>query len=296
LAGGYCVRLNYPTQAVEGFYRWIMKNVISFDLEDWFCTYNLSHIIKKNEWANYESRVFNNTLKLLNILSTFNMHGTFFVLGWIAERMPDLIRTIENTGNEIALHGYDHQLLTQMTPEEFESDIEKSLNILNRCNLKNEIIGYRAPSFTITPETLWAIKILEKFNFKYDSSVFPTGLHPDYGMESSPLSPYMISEKLIEFPLSSIEIFGKKVPFGGGAYFRILPFLYNKYCINKVNSLGRPVIFYLHPWEIDPDQPRLKLPILRYTRQYYNLKHTENKLKILLSKFKFTTIKESLEL
>jgi polysaccharide deacetylase family protein (PEP-CTERM system associated) len=273
-----------------------MKNAITFDLEDWFCPYNLSNVINRNEWCNYELRVFNDTVKILDILSGFKIHATFFVLGWIAERTPNLIKQIENAGHEIALHGYAHQLLTEMTPMDFELDLEKSLNILKKSNLNNEVIGYRAPSFTITPKTLWAIKILEKFNFKYDSSIFPTGLHPEYGIESSPLIPYKISEKLWEFPLSSIEFFGKKIPFGGGAYFRILPFFYNRYCIKKANSLGRPVVFYLHPWEIDPDQPRLSLPILRYARQYYNLNRTENKLKKLLSKFEFTTIKESLEL
>jgi polysaccharide deacetylase family protein (PEP-CTERM system associated) len=273
-----------------------MINVISFDLEDWFCAYNLIHNIQRSDWDKCEFRFQENTRKILKILRDYNTHATFFVLGWIAERNPGLIKEVEEQGHELALHSYDHKLLTQITPKEFEMDIEKSLNILKKCNLTNEIIGYRAPSFTITEKTLWALEILEKFNFKYDSSVFPTGIHPDYGIESAPLIPYKITEKLFEFPLSCVEIFGKKFPFGGGAYFRILPYIYNKFCIKKVNSLGRAAIFYLHPWEIDPGQPRIKLSFLRSVRQYHNLGQTENKLRKLLSEFTFTTIKSVLEL
>jgi len=159
-------------------------------------------------------------------------------------------------------------------------------------------IGFRAPSFTVVEKTKpWALPILEKYNFKYDSSVFPIGFHPDYGVASSPLVPYKISDGLYEFPMSCVEMFGRRFPFGGGGYFRLFPYAYTKYCLRKVNNEGRPTVFYLHPWEMDPGQPRVKkLSLSQKIRHYRNLDQTEKRFAKLLNDFEFTTIREVLGL
>lgn len=270
-----------------------MKNAISIDLEDWFCANNLSNTIKKEEWDKQELRVVNNTDRLLNLLNKYNINATFFVLGWIAEHVPYLITKIEENGHEIATHGYSHSLITEITPEFFDSDIEKALAVTQKL-VNQKIKGFRAPSFTITKKTMWAIEILSKHGIEYDSSVFPVGFHPDYGISDAPLSVYNISENLVEVPLSVIEFFGKRIPCSGGGYFRLFPYCFTKLLIKKCNKAGRPVIFYLHPWEIDPGQPRVKLPFFKKIRHYNNLNKTFNRLEKLFKDFEFVPIKEIL--
>ena len=273
-----------------------MKNVLSVDLEDWFCVHNLSQVIDREQWNTYEFRVEQNTLRLLNIFDKHQVKATFFVLCWIAEKLPDLIKEIAKRNHEIASHGYSHQLLTHMTPSEFEDDLEKSLNAIQQCGIKQNIIGFRAPSFTIVNKTKWALEILEKYHLKYDSSVFPINYHPDYGMPDAPLHPYKITDSLYEVPLSCIDLCKLRIPCSGGGYFRLFPYQFTKYCIKKCNAAGRPIIFYLHPWEIDHQQPRISLPMLKKFRHYHGLKHTENKLEKLLQDFEFSTIKDMLGL
>jgi len=158
------------------------------------------------------------------------------------------------------------------------------------------VIGYRAPSFTIVDKTRWALEILEQHGILYDSSVFPIGFHPDYGMPDSPLAPYKITENLYEFPLSCVDILGRRLPCSGGGYFRLFPYRFTRYCIRKCNRQGRPVAFYIHPWELDPGQPRLDLPMSKKFRQYNNLRKTEKRLDALLRDFEFTTLREVLSL
>ena len=188
-----------------------MLNGLSIDVEDWFCVYNLSAVIKREDWDKCESRVVKNTERILNVLREYNTKATFFILGWIAERYPEIIHKIDEAGHEIATHGYAHHLLTSLTPEVFEEDLVRSLTVL-RKHTQQEIIGFRAPSFTMTKETYWTLEILEKHGIKYDSSVFPIGFHPDYGVKESPLTPYHISSKIIEFPLGCAEVFGLRLP------------------------------------------------------------------------------------
>jgi len=275
-----------------------MKNAISIDLEDWFCVHNLSGVIKQTDWDGCELRVHDSTKRLLSLLDEHNTHATFFVLGWIAERIPELIREVEDRGHEIAVHGYNHLLLTEISAQEFEDDLARALEAIYKCGVTNSPIGFRAPSFTVVERTkTWALPILEKYRFKYDSSVFPIGFHPDYGVVDAPLSPYKITEGLYEFPMSCLEIFGKRLPFGGGGYFRQFPYAYTKYCIRKVNDEGRPTVFYLHPWELDPGQPRVsKLSVSQKIRHYRNLDKTEKRLAKLLGDFEFTTLREVLGL
>jgi len=268
-----------------------MLNALSIDLEDWFCVHNLSSVIKKEDWDKCEYRVEKNSSEILDLLDKYNTKATFFVLGWIAEKSPQLIKEIENRGHEIASHGYYHTLITSLTPEEFESDLKRGVEAIKKTGVTQEILGFRAPSFTIVDKTKWALEILEKNNFKYDSSVFPVSFHPDYGIGDVPLSPYKITKGILEFPMSVALFFGKKIPFGGGGYFRLFPYFITKYLFGKVNREGRPVIFYLHPWEIDPGQPKMKLPMLKKFRHYNNLNKAEKRFDRLLNEFQFTTLK-----
>ncbi|MHB1689030.1 MAG: XrtA system polysaccharide deacetylase [Ignavibacteriaceae bacterium] len=269
-----------------------MINAISIDLEDWFCAYNLRIDIK--DWDKQELRVEENTHRLLNILDKYNTKATFFVLGWIAEKVPGLITEIETAGHEIGVHGYSHTLITKMTPQQFEDDLIRALNIISLA-VKNPVIGFRAPSFTIIKKTLWALDILKKNNIKYDSSIYPVGFHPDYGIYDVPLQIHNIGQ-IIEVPMSVAEISGKRIPCSGGGYFRIFPYAVMKYLMKKCNEQGRPVIFYLHPWEVDPGQPRMNLPLTKKFRHYYNLDKTAHRLEKLLTDFIFAPIREVLNL
>jgi polysaccharide deacetylase family protein (PEP-CTERM system associated) len=275
-----------------------MLNAISIDLEDWFCVHNLSGAIRREDWDTCELRVRDSTRRLIELFDRHNTRATFFVLGWVAERIPEVIRELEDRGHEIAAHGYNHLLLTEISPEEFDRDLARALEAIGGCGIKSRPLGFRAPSFTMVKATKeWALPILEKHGFKYDSSVFPIGFHPDYGMVEAPLSPYKITADLHEFPMSCLEMFGKRFPFSGGGYFRLFPYAYTKFCMQKVNAQGRPAVFYLHPWELDPGQPRVKnLSLSQRFRHYRNIDQTEKRLAKLLADFKFTTIREVLGL
>lgn len=273
-----------------------MKNAFSIDLEDWFCVYNLSNVIKRQDWDRCELRVYESTRRILDLLEKYKSNATFFVLGWVADRLPELIREVEKRGHEIGVHGYNHLLITRITEDEFEEDLRKALDALKRCGLRHDVIGFRAPSFTIVKTTMWALKILEKYDIKYDSSIFPVGFHPDYGIADAPVQPFKVTDRLLEFPLSCVEFFGMRFPCSGGGYFRIFPYLYTQQCVKRCNAQGQPVVFYLHPWELDPGQPRVKLPLSKRIRHYYGLGQTERKLEKLLQDFQFTTIKEVLGL
>lgn len=274
-----------------------MKNAMSIDLEDWFCVHNLSHVIKPQDWDKCELRVFESTRRILALLDKHRTRATFFVLGWVAQRLPELVRDIERRGHEIAAHGHNHLLLTEITPREFEEDLVEALQTLEDCGVRQPIRGFRAPSFTVVEKTRqWAFRILEKYNFQYDSSIFPVGFHPDYGLPDVPLGPHKITDRLAEFPLSCLEMFGRRLPFSGGGYFRLFPYAYTRFCLRRCNAEGRPAVFYLHPWEIDSQQPKIRLPFTKRFRHYHNLHKTERRLDALLGEFQFTTMKEVLGL
>lgn len=274
-----------------------VTNAISIDLEDWFCVNNLSGVIGRADWDSCELRVRESTEKILRLFERHHTRATFFTLGWVADRAPELIRDIERAGHEIAVHGYDHLLLTRITPEEFERDLVRALEAIDRCGVGVRPVGFRAPSFTVVEKTMpWAFEILERHGFLYDSSVFPVGFHPDYGVADAPLAPYRATERLHEFPMSCVELFGRRLPFSGGGYFRLFPYAYTKFCMKRCNAEGRPAVFYLHPWEVDAGQPRVKLPRSKAFRHYNNLGRTEGRLDALLADFKFTTIREVLGL
>jgi len=268
-----------------------MKNILSFDIEEHFQVSGLAAAVDRKTWDNQPSRVEQNTLGLLDLLARANVKATFFVLGWIAERHPKLIQVIAEEKHEIASHGYDHTLVYDMTLEQFRQDNRRTLELL-RAITGDEIEGYRAPSFSLAADDIEKFKILSEQGFNYDSSLFPMK-HFRYGEASAvPVGPYSIrqGEKVLlrEFPMTVVNLMGRRIPAGGGGYFRLYPdFLLNRNFEN-VNAEGRPIIIYLHPWEFDPEQPRLRGAGFGNTfRHYYNLKSTRKKLERVLRRFEF---------
>jgi polysaccharide deacetylase family protein (PEP-CTERM system associated) len=272
-----------------------MLNMMSIDLEDWFQVHNLSGAIPYERWDDCELRVEANTAVILGLLQKYRAKATFFALGWVAERLPDLIRTIVREGHEIGSHSYAHRLLTHQTPEEFDNDLAKSVAILREVS-GQPVNGFRAPSFSVTRLTLWSYEIMRKHGIEYDSSVFPIGLHPDYGIADAPLSLYRTTGAITEVPMSCARILGRSIPCSGGGYFRIFPYEMNRRLMHRCNAEGRPLVFYIHPWEFDPGQPRVRLGRVKAFRHYTNLDRTQDRFDRLLDEFAFGTIRDTLKL
>jgi len=272
-----------------------MINSFTIDLEDWFCSHNLHPYIKFSEWNEYQSRVVKSTRSILALLKKYEIQATFFVLGWIAEKLPDLIKEIDAQGHEIASHGYAHQLLTTMNKHQFRGDLQRALDVT--CPLiAKDIKGFRAPAFSITKDTLWAIPILRSMGFTYDSSVYPISIHPDYGIPSSELDIYTFDNGLIEVPMSCAIVAGMRIPCSGGGYFRLMNYGIFRKLMLRCNEQGRSVIFYLHPWEIDPGIPNVELPWFKKFRHYNNLDRTMRRLELLLEEFDFTSMEGLLKM
>jgi polysaccharide deacetylase family protein (PEP-CTERM system associated) len=272
-----------------------MTNILSIDVEEYFCAKNLQAFTPQGSWDSLESRVEKQTMLLLDLFDQQRVEATFFILGWVAERLPDLVREIDRRGHEIATHGYEHRALTGMDPRSFETDLRRALAVTQPL-VNQPILGFRAPSFTITPATSWAFDVLTRCGIRYDSSVFPIDFHPDYGFPGAPLSHYRVTENLTEIPISCVDIAGKRLPCSGGGYFRLLPYAITRFLFRKCIAAGRSVVFYLHPWEIDAEQPRYPLPLLKRWRHYSNIGKTEQRLKRLLDDFPFTSIRKTLSL
>ena len=271
--------------------------LLSFDIEDWFQVENFKGIIKKDDWENKKFRVAENTEKLLDTLDKYNTKATFFILGWIAEKIPNLISQISRRGHEIASHGYNHDLIYNLTETEFIMDIRRSKNILEDI-IGKEVIGYRAPSFSITDR---ALNILMEEGFKYDSSYFPILIHDNYGKLNSikykkENAIEKVKENFYEILIPTLDFLNIKVPWGGGGYFRFIPYPFYKIGVNKIIKTRRVFLFYLHPWEIDTLQPKLKnIGTIDYLRHYGGINGTENKLNKLLKDFSFIPIQEALK-
>jgi len=273
-----------------------MINCLSIDLEDW---YQGIETIRFSDWGNYESRVIDETHKILSILKRFNVKATFFVLGYIAQEFPELIKEIVRDSHEIAIHGYSHRLVYKQSQKEFEEDIKKAIKAI-RDSIDVEISGYRAPLFSITKDSLWALDILVKNGIKYDSSIYPIKTYL-FGIPESPCYPHEInlrdSRKIMEFPPATIRICGKNIPFGGGFFFRFWPYQFIRKALENINKNGNPAIIYLHPFEFDPDIPRIKgIPYKRRFTHYHNIKSTEKKFERLLGEFRFSTMSNVLKL
>lgn len=271
-----------------------MVNALSIDVEDYFQVSNFDSIIERKDWHKYEPRVVENTRRILAILDENKVKATFFVLGWTAEKFPKLVQEIDLAGHEIASHGYWHKLAYQLTKEELREDVGKSLYILESITGK-KVLGYRAASYSVTKDSLWVFDILREFGIKYDSSVFPI-YHDRYGIPNADrFIGSCDGNGLIEFPLSSLRFVGKNIPVAGGGYFRLYPYWFTKWAIKRINLEGQPAIVYIHPWEIDPLQPRIKAGLITGLRHYMNLKYIERRFKKLLQEFEFTSIENILK-
>ncbi|MDR2169044.1 MAG: DUF3473 domain-containing protein [Planctomycetaceae bacterium] len=276
-----------------------MENAFSVDVEDYYQVAAFSGVISYSDWGDWESRVVLNTYRMLEILdlAVEPVSATFFVLGWVAERFPKLVPEIVSRGHEIASHGFCHKLVYEQSENEFREDVIRTRQIL-RSQSGQDVIGFRAPSFSIVKRTSWAHDVLAEAGYKYDSSVFP--IHHDlHGNPDAPREIHNITTAnglIREFPPAVIRLFGQNLPVGGGGYFRFLPYCATKMCLLSINKKNMPFVFYIHPWETDPEQPRIpNAPLKSRFRHYINLKHTTKKLKKLLKDFKFTTIKNVLE-
>jgi polysaccharide deacetylase family protein (PEP-CTERM system associated) len=289
----------------------LVVNAMTVDVEDYFQVSAFDSVVPLDSWDRFERRVAANTDRLLRIFAEFDVRATFFVLGWVAEREPGLVRRIAAAGHEIASHGYGHRLVYGQTTSAFREDVRRSRGLLQSLT-GQQVLGYRAPSFSITNRSLWALDILIEEGFAYDASIFPI-LHDRYGIPSAPRHPFWVMAGaatngldaavrrfggspvagacLLELPGSTVRLAGANLPIGGGGYFRLLPYGWTRWGTARVNRVeGRPVMFYLHPWEVDPGQPRLPASVLGRLRHYRNLAQTEPRLRRLLGEFRFGPI------
>lgn len=280
-----------------------MINALTIDVEDYFHVTAFERHIKPDEWDTYPLRVEDNTLRILDMLDEFALRATFFVLGWVAERLPALVKEIHRRGHEIACHGYGHQLIYRLSPQEFRKDVSRAKNILEGlCG--EPVQGYRAPSYSITAKSLWALDVLVEEGFSYDSSIFPIS-HDIYGIPGGKRFPHTISThagKIQEFPISTFALnFGvwkPSVPIAGGGYLRLFPAHLVARAIQGINAREKqPAVVYFHPWEIDPHQPRIRAGLKSRFRHYLNLQRMELKIRYLLSSsLRFSPVRDVLKL
>jgi len=253
--------------------------------------------IDQNDWDNYPLRVENNTRRLLDLFDEYDVKATFFVLGWVAERRRDLIKDIASRGHEVACHGFSHQLVYNQSPEVFREETLRSKSLLEDI-IQAPVLGYRAASYSITNRSRWALDILAEAGFEYDSSIFPVR-HDRYGIPDAPEFPYRMEtpggHSLVEFPLSTAKLLSYKLPVAGGGYFRLYPYALTRAGLSQINRRQQPFIFYLHPWEIDPDQPKIEASWFSRFRHYNNLDKCETRLRYLLSDFEFGTTRSVLQ-
>lgn len=275
-----------------------MLNAFTVDVEDYFQVEALSKVIKPDEWNKFNCRVEKNTNIILELLEKNGQKGTFFILGWIAKRYPGLIQQISSQGHEIASHGMSHQLIYNQSKKVFRQETIDSKALLEDI-VQKPVLGYRAATYSITNNSLWALDILVEAGFKYDSSIFPMR-HDNYGIpDINPLPHNLTTPKgknLVEFPISVLKSSFLTLPIAGGGYFRLFPYFFTRWALKSLNKKQQPFVFYIHPWEVDPEQPVIK-GISRFSkfRHYNNLSKTENRLSKLITDFQFTTMLDVLE-
>lgn len=267
----------------------VRVNAFTVDVEDYFHVAALASAVSRDSWPTREYRVERNTERLLELLAERNVHGTFFVLGWVAERSPGLVRRIAAAGHEIACHGYSHELIYRQTRQEFRDEAARAKGMLEDAT-GEAVLGYRAASFSIVRDTLWALDELIDLGFRYDSSIFAIR-HDRYGIPDASPVPGRVTapsgRTILEFPMAPANFFGLKIPVTGGGYFRIFPYRLTLAGLRRINAAGRPFAFYLHPWEIDPGQPRISVGTLSRFRHYTNLARCQERLQRLLKEFAF---------
>lgn len=269
-----------------------MKNTLSIDVEDYYHVSGLKSVIPKENWDTYPQRVVENTRKILHIFDAYNVKATFFILGIVAEKHPELVEGIHKAGHEVASHGYGHELVYEQTESQFRQDLLRSKRILEEIT-GEPVLGYRAPSFSIVQTTPWALDVLLELGFRYDSSIYPIQ-HDRYGIPHAERTPHVVhsngKDVLWEFPPCTYRVIGKNIPMAGGGYFRFFPYRLTKACLRSLNKRGLSAMVYLHPWELDPDQPQFKPELKNRFRHYINLDKTESRLIQLVQDFPFTTI------
>lgn len=271
---------------------------MTVDVEDYYQVSAFSKQIKKDDWGSFTSRVDLNTNHILDIFEKFNIKGTFFILGWVAEREQKLIKKISDKGHEIGCHGYRHDLVYNQTRDIFTEETQKSKRIIEDITGK-AVNGYRAASYSITKKSIWAMDVLCEAGFKYDSSIFPI-IHDRYGIPNAKTIPHVYNtesrNRIIEFPLSTVGIGNKRMPISGGGYFRLFPYWLTQLGLRNINKNNLPFIFYMHPWEIDINQPKIKSTFLSEFRHYNNIDKFEARLISLINDFKFTTVSDVLQI
>jgi polysaccharide deacetylase family protein (PEP-CTERM system associated) len=275
-----------------------MNNALTFDVEEYFHAEAFAGVVRPDDWPTFGSRVVDATERLLDVLDYADVRATFFVLGWVAERQPELVQEIHARGHELACHGYSHQMISRLTPQEFAEDVKRAKKVIEDI-AGTRVIGYRAPTFSVTRQTLWSLEVLMEAGFRYDSSIFPI-VHDRYGIPDAPRFAHQIpifvkripivgkGSTMAELPLSTLSVFGQRLPVAGGGYFRLFPYELTRLAIRHLNKTERqPAVVYLHPWELDRHQPRLRVGRLAWLRHSINIGETENKLCRLLADFHF---------
>jgi polysaccharide deacetylase family protein (PEP-CTERM system associated) len=272
----------------------ISKNVVSVDVEDYFHAETFSAVVDRARWDDYASRVEPNTRHLLELLGKLNVHGTFFVLGWVAERFPGLVRDIAAGGHELACHSYWHRLIYKLEPAEFREDTRRAKDVIEQI-VGQPIHGYRAPTYSVIDRSIWALEVLAELGFKYDSSIYPIR-HDRYGMPGAPRVPFRFqtpSGPMTEFPITTFRLAGHNMPVGGGGYLRLLPQFYTHMGLKRVQKEGVPIVIYIHPWEVDPEQPMLPVSLSSRIRHYTNLSRTFDRFQRVLQEGSYTSFRES---
>lgn len=275
-----------------------LTNILTIDVEDYFHVTAFENYVKFKNWGKFESRVEKNIRLLLEILNQEKVKATFFFLGWVAERNKELVKEVKNQGHEIGCHSFSHKMIFTQKKEEFKEDTRRAKSILEDL-IGKRVIGYRAPTYSITKDSLWALDILIEMGFKYDSSIFPI-YHDRYGIPDFPRSPHFVKRegigKILEFPLSTVKFLNYNIPIAGGGYFRLFPYKFIRWGIKKINLVeNKFAIVYFHPWEFDPGQPKIKSSFLKKFRHYLNLEKTEEKFCKLINDFKFTSFENLIE-
>jgi len=264
-----------------------MMNALTIDVEDYFQVSALAPFIARSQWDATPSRVERNVDLILGLLAERSANATFFTLGWIGDRYPQLVRRVADAGHEVASHGYGHQRATELDREAFLADIRLAKAVLEDIT-GEEVRGYRAPSFSIGRENEWAFDCIGEAGYAYSSSIYPIR-HDHYGIPDAPRFPYRSREGLLEVPITTARFFSRNLPAGGGGYFRLMPYSMSRWFIRRVNGIeGRPAIFYFHPWELDPGQPRVEgIDAKTRFRHYLNLDRMQGRLRKLLADFEW---------
>ncbi len=267
-----------------------LVNSLTVDVEDYFHVWALAPQIPRTQWDHLPSRIERNVGLLLELLRETDTKATFFTLGWVAERYPAIVRRIVEEGHELASHGYAHRRATEQQPGQFLSDIQLAKAVLEDIS-GVEVKGYRAPSFSVGPSNAWAFDCIAEAGYRYSSSIYPVR-HDHYGVPDAPRFAHRLQNGLLELPITTVRVFRRNWPAGGGGYFRLLPYAVSRWSLKRVNALdSQPAVFYMHPWELDPEQPRVAgvSPKARF-RHYVNLGRTAERLRQLLSEFRWDRV------